>query len=61
MKIENSFIHLCNIYASFYLPQVKLQNSLIFNSFGAAFRDTLFQKNDDGSFGPVKLGVGYVK
>ena len=27
------------------------------NSFGTAFGDTLLPKNDDGSFGPVKLGV----
>ena len=42
---------------SFYLPQVELQNSSNFYSFGTAFGDTLLPKNDDGSFGPVKLGV----
>lgn len=42
---------------SFYLPKVKLQNSTGFYSFGGAFGDTLCPKNDDGSFGPIKLGV----
>ena len=42
---------------SFYLPQVELQTSSNFYSFGTAFGDTLLPKNDDGSFGPVKLGV----
>jgi len=42
---------------SFYLPQVELRNSSNFYSFGTAFGDTLLPKNDDGSFGPVKLGV----
>ena len=34
------------------------QNSTGFYSFGAAFGNTLFPKNDDGSFGPIKIGVG---
>jgi len=42
----------------FYLPEVKLQNPSIFHSFGASFGDTLLPKNDDGFFGPIKLGVG---
>ena len=42
----------------FYLPEVNLQNPSSFNSFGVDFGDTLWwMKNDDGSFGPVKLGV----
>jgi alpha-tectorin len=42
----------------FYLPEVKLQNPSSFHSFGVSFGDTLLPKNDDGFFGPIKLGVG---
>ena len=55
----NKILSIYTIFVvGFYFPQVKLQSSSIFNSFGTAFGDTLLPKNDDGSFGPVKLGVG---
>ena len=46
------------VLLSIYLPKVKLQNSSSFYSFGAAYGDSLLPKNDDDSFGPIKLGVG---
>ena len=58
------FLNMNNIFPIFslfliglYLPNVKPQNSTNFYPFGGSFSDTLLPKNDDGSFGPIKLGV----
>lgn len=55
----NNILYIFSIFLTvFHLPNVKLQGTSSFLQFGGTTGDSLLPKNDDGSFGPIKLGVG---